>query len=64
MFRPSWLSNHWLVVCKSSEEAGDDGRVIWHPDFKGNVGDPVNAKFIEAVVQRVLENEKVIQLTS
>lgn len=37
----------------------EDGQVVWHPNFKGNVVDPVNAQFIEAVVKKVLENEQV-----
>ena len=31
----------------------------WHPDWSGKVTDPVNAKFVQAAVNRIRENEQV-----
>jgi hypothetical protein len=36
-----------------------DMKKIWYPDWKGNVDDEVNAAFIQEVVDRVWDNEKV-----
>jgi hypothetical protein len=41
------------------ELLGDTGREVWHPVWKGNIDDKVNALFIKSVIQRIWQNEKV-----
>jgi len=36
-----------------------DGKETWHPRWKGNIDDEVNAQFIKAVINRVQQNEEV-----
>jgi len=34
-------------------------REIWHPMWKGNINNKVNAQFIKAAADRIWENEQV-----
>jgi hypothetical protein len=34
-------------------------RIVWHPNWLGNVNDDVNALYIKEIVNLVWENEKV-----
>jgi len=36
-----------------------DGKEVWHPLWKGNIDDKVNALFVKNVVQRIWQNEQV-----
>jgi hypothetical protein len=36
-----------------------DDKEIWHPNWRGEIKDPGNSKFLTAVVERVWQNEKV-----
>jgi hypothetical protein len=36
-----------------------EGNEVWHPVWKGNIDDKVNALFIKNVIQRIWQNEKV-----
>jgi hypothetical protein len=36
-----------------------DGKEVWHPVWKGNIDDKVNALFVKNVIQRIWQNEKV-----
>ena len=36
-----------------------DSKEVWHPLWKGNIDDKVNALFVKNVVQRIWQNEQV-----
>jgi hypothetical protein len=36
-----------------------EGNEVWHPVWKGNIDDKINALFIKTVIQRIWQNEKV-----
>jgi hypothetical protein len=36
-----------------------DGKEVWHPDWRGEVKDPGNSRFLVAVVGRIWQNETV-----
>ena len=36
-----------------------EGREVWHPVWKGNIDDKINALFVKNVIQRIWQNEKV-----
>lgn len=36
-----------------------DNKEVWHPDWRGEVKDPRNSRFLTAVVERVWQNENV-----
>ncbi len=42
---------------KAFEIIGD--REVWHPVWKGNINDKINALFIKNVIQRIWQNKKV-----
>ena len=36
-----------------------DGKEVWHPDWRGEVKDLGNSRFLAAIVERIWQNEKV-----
>lgn len=36
-----------------------DDKEIWHPNWAGNLTDRVNTQFVQAVVDRIWQNEEV-----
>ncbi|KAG1836049.1 hypothetical protein DFJ58DRAFT_626200, partial [Suillus subalutaceus] len=38
-----------------------DQKQVWHPDWKGHVDDTVNAAYIQEIVTRLWDDEKVLR---